>query len=31
MSWRLLFLDILDQLCELDGEDLEVEIDRENE
>jgi hypothetical protein len=31
MQWRLLFLDILDQLCELDGEDLETEIDRENE
>jgi len=31
MEWRLLFLDILDQLYELDGEDLDVEIDRENE
>lgn len=31
MSWRLLFLDILDQLYELDGEDLDTEIDRENE
>ena len=31
MGWRILFLDILDQLYELDGEDLEAEIDREDE
>lgn len=31
MGWRILFLDILDQLYELDGEDLDAEIDREDE